>query len=138
MIVNGKHDLVGSRSGQVISTIKVSQSDNIALINLIFDDNVLALTLPKLDNATAVLLKAFLIKKEEVTPIGRGENRNRTVTYVQNVKHIYTIGNWNGEQSVKAVPLPPHLIGTSDADEIIVVASDAASGHTVAVGRITL
>ncbi len=139
IIINGRTDMVGSRSGEVINEITKAQNQTTELISMRSnDDQSFQIDLPNLDASKRYKLRAFLIKTEEVTPIGRGENRNKTVIYVQNVKDIYNIGNWSGQSESRSVPIPPHLIRSSRADQIIILANQDGSGAVSAVGRLKL
>lgn len=138
-IINGSNEMVGSRTSQLLREVERAQKKEIAHISMSFDEEQkLLVDLPALETANAHQLKIFLIKKEEITPIGRGENKDKTITYVQNVMDIYSIRDWDGTQETRKVPLPPHRIRTSKADEIIILANEGEYGAVRAVGRLGL
>ena len=138
MIVNGTQDLVGSRSKQVVQAISQAQTADTKIISVRSDEQAFVIDLPDLGASKAHTLRAFLIRKDVVTPIGRGENRNRTVTYVQNVTDMYMIGSWAGNAETRSVPIPPHRLRTAQADEIIILANEERFGTASAVGRFGL
>lgn len=131
-LINGTHDVVGSRKATLFRAIETAQNNNsVRTIDVTRNGNQLTLTLPDFGASSNHMIRFFMIKKSETTPIGRGENRNETVTYVQNVIDIRNMGTWNGQAETRILDLPNN--GT--ADEAIVLVNQNGYGPTTAVGR---
>lgn len=139
LVINGQKDIVGNVSKKVTNAIIEAQNTTIDLITLEYADNALKVELPTLQNrSNSYTLRVFLIQKVHTTPIGRGENRNKTINYVQNIKDIYDAGNWNGRAATQMIPLPPHRIRKAGADQLIILVKEERSGTVRAVGRVDL
>ena len=139
LVINGQKDFVGTASKKIANAIIAAQETAIDLIALEYADNALRAELPTLQNRSdSYKLRVFLIQKIHTTPIGRGENRNKTINYVQNVKDIYDAGNWNGRATTRMIPLPPHRIREAGADQLIILVKEEKSGTVRAVGRVDL
>jgi hypothetical protein len=76
----------------------------------------------------ATVMVMPIVRRSEVE-IGRGENRGEAVTYINVVRGIYDIGQWNGE--ALRLPVPAKTLGgeAGDAESFVVlVQSKSAQG----------
>lgn len=131
VLINGHIDVVGNNKSGMIKAINVAQGQTIRKIGIVRDGNTLNLDLPDLERKGNNTIRFMMVKKSETTPIGRGENRNETVTYVQNVIGIYNMGTWNGQSETKSFDLP----NNPNANEIVILVNGDRFGAVSAVGK---
>ncbi len=131
MIINGHKGMVGSHTQTILNTIIQEQKKSLGEITIFKNENEITFDLPDMAQEAPYYLRAFFIQSSQITPIGRGENRKKTINYVQNVKSIYEIGQWDGTEKTKSFILltPPNT------DQIIILAKEGTDGAVRAVGR---
>ena len=96
MVINGRHDAVGSRAWQVHDAIE--KADNEVLpVELSYGAGDLEINLP---NITSGSYQITLIEygDNHTQSIPSGENRGRTVRYTNPVTDLIDLGTWDGSQ----------------------------------------
>jgi hypothetical protein len=102
IIVNGLKSCVGSDRAQIEQSIQtatgglaalpvtVSTAERNGLVTITVDENAGTVTPQK---AEVWLLP---VRRSQMVPIDRGENRGRTITYANVVRALNHVGDWNG------------------------------------------
>jgi len=115
MVVDGKHDMVGSRRGSVANALVASMleaGDRIPL-TLRRDSDELIVTLPEsnLDAPLYVWLVRYSGAHE--TKVARGENRGASLVNTHIARHMELLRSWSGEPGEirAALPLPGEEAG---------------------------
>ncbi len=97
IVINGQHEMVGSREGAIKNTInKESLNKAIKPILLSLSGDNLEIKLPETlgNDSYALLLIPHDAKHTQAIP--SGENRGRTVQYTNPVQNIISLGTWDG------------------------------------------
>lgn len=116
MVVNGREQVVGSDKRALEIAIKRQKNrfDGLPVpVTVAADGDILKVMVgsadgEKLLNGKMATLWLVLYDHAHNVPIKRGENRGRTVTYTNVVKHMQPIGMWKGE--AKQLDLPKDKI----------------------------
>lgn len=134
MVVSGHEEFVGSQRGTAYKAIKKAAENPAAEIGLEYDGAVLRVTLPALGEPdSAYDLWLFGTKKEVMQKIPSGENRGRTVTYVNSAVMQLVLPLWDGAGAERSINLPY----TADADGLTVIAQETGYGPVVAAGTLS-
>lgn len=133
MIVNGKHQFVGSNRNDFNAAIrKTKPLQTIKLMKTA--ENVIEVTLPKMreDGHLNYTLTLLGTKATETVTMQRGENRGRKVTYTNAVQYIQPLGSWIGNPDTRIITIPPNL----DIDSLTLLAQAGGYDEIVAAGRL--
>jgi len=110
MVINGRTHAVGSRRALVEEAIEAQRKDKTNPLSMHFEkkNDVLELkvgasAMPE-DQKHATL---WLVRYSKHTPVDikRGENRGKTVTYVNVVREMMPIGMWTGQAVTIDIPM---------------------------------
>ncbi len=117
MVVDGKHDAVGSRRGQVANALVTSMQEADARIpvSLRQDSDELVISLPAAKLAAPLHLWLVRYSGAHETRVARGENRGATLVNTHIARHMELLGSWSGEaKDVRAaLPLPDEQGGVA-------------------------
>ncbi|HPF78117.1 MAG TPA: DUF1223 domain-containing protein, partial [Alphaproteobacteria bacterium] len=133
VIINGRHDIPGSRRGWIKGTIADDLKEiRISKIGLALSDNQLNISLPQIDKGTyQVLLFPFGYNHAEM--IKAGENEGKLLQYTNPVENIIPLGSWNG----KAKSLSYNVKDYTDAHGFAVIVHNfSLTGSIVAASQI--
>lgn len=134
IVINGKHEMVGSRNALIQKTIQTEQNKT-KNIHLTATEDTLEINLPDLgdteqDSVYSLLLLAH--GKTHHQDIPSGENRGRSVTYTHPVTNLVNLGEWNGKAGTLS-----HDIGEMAASGYAILAQkDGITGPITAAGQI--
>jgi hypothetical protein len=110
MVVNGKHDMVGSDRGQVANALVASMREASGRIPMTLrrEADRLVIGLPEHKNAEPLQLWLVRYSGAHETKVARGENRGATLVNTNIARHLELLGSWSGEpREIRApVPLP--------------------------------
>jgi hypothetical protein len=109
MIVNGKKPCIGSDRAQIEKSIQETSGDGGGLpvsVRLAESSGTITISVDASDKTTEQFAEVWVLPvlKEHAVPIGRGENRGRTVTYANVVRGMKRVGEWRGEAARFEVP----------------------------------
>lgn len=115
MVVDGKHDLVGSRRGQVANAMVDSMQEANLRVPVVLQreaDN-LTITLPAAKLRQPLHLWMVRYSGARKTKVARGENRGETLVNTHIARHMELLGSWSGEarEITAALPLPAEMDG---------------------------
>lgn len=134
IVINGQHEMVGSREGAIKKTInKESIKSGIKPISLSLSNNNLEIKLPETpgNDSYALLLMPHGDKHTQAIPIG--ENKGRTVQYMNPVQDIISLGTWDGTGKTM-------LYDVSDIEGargyVLLAHKNGLTGHIIAAGKI--
>ena len=130
MIVNGTHQFVGSHGSKVKAALKKADQSPIQYIEVMTKDpQTLRFTLPDMPE-DAYRLWAFGYQRQLHQKIPRGENKGKSVTYVNPVVSYTNLGAWNGKAAIHEFEKPKE-----DIDGIAVFAQRGGYGEIIAAGK---
>jgi hypothetical protein len=135
MIVNGRKSCVGSDRVQIEKSIQATSEGRRALpvdVSLSEQNGVVAIAIeetPDTANRAAEIWVLPVIRAQTV-PIGRGENRGRTITYANVVRGLTRVGEWRGGSARFEVPLDTAR-GSADGYVVLLQASEGARPGTI-------
>ncbi len=133
MVVNGINMFVGSRADQVKSALIKGKNQGVQPITISSSDDLINFELPaageKWGNDFRLWMYGY--KKETVQEIGSGENRGKTVKYVNAAITYDNLGAWEGGAVSKSVQTPQ-----DDIDGVVIFAQTGGYGRIVAAGKL--
>jgi hypothetical protein len=130
VIVNGKKSCIGSDRKQVDKAIRYATDGHALLpvdVDLKEESGTLTVSVAETDRTVQRVAEVWVlpILREQSVPIGHGENQGKTITYINVVRGLTKVGEWNGGQGSFQVSLDIArsggdgyvvLLQTSDAD----------------------
>lgn len=126
-VIDGRTSVIGSRRGDVEAALaRAASRSGGADVALTREGDSVRVRVGAGDGAARILLVGF--DRERTTPIGRGENRGRTIRQSNVVRSLRAIGSWSG----KAVALTE----AAPAGEDVAVILQAADGSIVGAARL--
>jgi len=112
MVIDGRHDVVGSRRSDVLRTVTGSRDDAPRRIAIDLDRDtaagelVLTFTPRKLDRPLEIWLIGYSGVHE--TKVSRGENRGATLRNTHIARTFDRVGSWDGTGGTIRVQMPIH------------------------------
>jgi hypothetical protein len=112
MVIDGQHDVVGSRRGDVKRAVSASRQDAPRRIPVSLDRDaaagelVIAFTPHRLNRDLDIWLVGYSGIHE--TKVSRGENRGATLRNTHIARTMHSLGTWDGAGGTLRVPVPAH------------------------------
>jgi hypothetical protein len=112
MVIDGRHDVVGSHRREVMRTVSDSRADAPDRIRVGLGHDaaagelVLTFTQQRLDRPLEIWLVGYSGVHE--TRVSRGENRGATLRNTHIARTLDHVGAWDGAGGAMRVPLPTH------------------------------
>lgn len=133
IIVNGRHEMVGSRNADIRRAIAGDLKKNVVQpITLNLSDNILEMTLPDINEGVYTLL-LMAHGGEYHQEIPSGENRGKAVSYTNPIQEIISLGTWDG----KAKTLTHDISGLNEAKGyVVLVQKDGVTGPILAAAQV--
>ncbi|NQZ77488.1 MAG: DUF1223 domain-containing protein [Ekhidna sp.] len=137
MIVNGKHEFVGSNRQELGRALRV---ESLIPYNLFLNVSIDTKTAEKIifkvssEEAVDLLLNVTIVEKKLSQDVKRGENRGRTLSH-DNVVRAFDSRSFNGQENIFALGIPEDLKG--DDASLIVYAQTSSNWHIVGAERIS-
>lgn len=105
MVVNGRHEFVGSNRTEALRSLQSGTVQEIILQHS--DGQTLTATLPALTQGPNLQTLWLISYRTSTTQaITSGENGGRTVTYTNSVDTLDQVGTWNGQAQTLSFPRP--------------------------------
>lgn len=104
IVVNGRHDAVGSDRRQVTAAIAATAGPSVP-IALAVENGALSIGIGTGSGAGKLWLVTFDPRHE--TAVTRGENAGRTLVDINIVRSLDAVGAWDGSPITLSRPLPP-------------------------------
>jgi hypothetical protein len=143
-VVNGVVHALGSDKEAIEQAIAKTRSRGpLTLpVKLTVADGKIAVHVPAADGAhKSGEVWLFPVTNKAQVKIGRGENRGRTLTYVNVVRRWVKLGDWNGQAEDFSVPfakLPDRDFSLADVDHVaVIVQSGSAAKPGLMLGAAT-
>lgn len=134
MVVNGRAEFVGSN--RMLASLETARAENqtfpIAITRA--TPGTLEIALPKLEGTPALTLWLATFATAHTEHMSSGENRGRTVTYVNAVRTLSDAGSWSGRAEIRSLPLPRPPEGAAEPDGYAVLAQTGKAGPILAAG----
>ncbi|MEP6355198.1 MAG: DUF1223 domain-containing protein [Hyphomicrobiales bacterium] len=125
VVVNGYDHAVGSNASE-INTLLSSGSLPVDVDIKSAGESVI-IKVDGLSSYSAATIWVALLKKEGTVAIGRGENRNRKITYTNIVREMRPLGEWNGDPM--AVKLSKSDLMKGEVDSFAILLQTKHKGH---------
>lgn len=127
IVVDGSTGMVGSYRDDVDRAIVKARTNGttIADVHVVTKDGKASIDVGVGQGTARVLLVGF--DREHVTPIGRGENRGRTMAEANIVRSFRSVAEWSGA--------PIHLDEQLPEGELVAVILEAPDGRIVGASR---
>jgi len=112
MVIDGRHDVVGSRRREVMHTVQASRDDAPSRIRIglgheaAAGELILTFAAQPLDRPLEIWLVGYSGVHE--TKVARGENRGATLRNTHVARTLDRLGSWDGTARTLRVPLPAH------------------------------
>ena len=142
MVVNGRHDVIGTHREEIVDLIRseIEKAKSLVGIELALDGKVLTIVVADAPSLLAgldaeVWLAPFHLDVKSVT-IGAGENRGRTVDYAHVTEGLTRLGAYRGVRIAFDHPLEPLLEGGIGGCAVFV--QEAANGPIIAAAQMEL
>jgi hypothetical protein len=127
MVVDGTADVVGSEREAVLAAIRAARPLAVAPVTIAGDRKSITVGAGAAPADARVYLARYAL--ERTTPIGGGENANRTATDFNGVEALFTLGTWDGTARSFAIEPP-------SAGEGIAILVQAPDGTMLGAARI--
>lgn len=138
IVINGKHEMVGSSAGRINSALKTEiASSTVKPINLKLENkNTLEITLPNLqglERGSDYTLLLLAHNSDHTQKIPSGENTGRTVEYTNPVEEITSLGKWDGSPKTftSDISVLPNATGY-----VVLAQKNSATGKIRAAGKL--
>jgi len=133
IVINGTTELVGSDRVRVAEKITLKPDKISRILIDKSTDNGLLITLPALNTPNkGLVLWMFGYQNLLTQKIRSGENRGRTIAYVNAVQSLKNIGIWHGTSKVLEIQRP-----TPTSSGYVVLAQNQNNGIIVAAGKLS-
>lgn len=134
LVINGQQDVVGYELEQVDAAIKkTSQKSAVIGLEITRDEDSGDFTfhLPQLRHEREIELQMVILRTPQELKITQGINRGQTMQYVNIVRSIERMADWDGKpfKSVFAADLK------ADDSGLIIIAQDLQTGEIVAAAQ---
>jgi len=131
MVVNGQIEFVGSNRTEATRAIA---STTVQPIQLTLSNDTLTATLPALSGGPSLqTLWLMRTHADHTQAIKSGENRGKTITYVNSVETLEQLGTWSGTAQTLSFPMPK---GDAENPSYVLIAQPQGFGAITAAGRI--
>ncbi len=138
-VVNGSVEFVGSDRKSMVEAIASPRQAVLSIAIQRADGDVLVVTLPGIENAErpmTVWLAGF--QRQYTQKMRAGENRGRTVLYVNPVLTMDQVGVWDGQAKTMelAIPLAALEAINGEGGGVAVLAQQGVYGPIMAAGKV--
>lgn len=135
MIVNGRHEMVGSRGAKINDAIAYDLKNNpLKPITLKIENNTLNITLPETPGNDSYALLLVIHGASHTQDIAKGENRGRVVHYTNPVKNITSLGTWDGTGKTMQTDIS---VFNNVRGYVVLAQKNGVTGHIIAAGKVT-
>jgi hypothetical protein len=123
VVINGVRQAIGSDQYEIARTVAASDVKRLAPISVSLKRNGDTVEI-EISPGSGMKSPVFVlaVARETAVAIGRGENRGRTITYVNAVRSWRRLGEWDGKLMLASVPLSEIRAVGADAIAILVQA----------------
>ena len=149
MVVNGQVEFVGSNRSKAVREVdKAAKAGATRALKPIAVTRpgpaTLTVLLPQLDPAQLApgappqTLWLLTYRNQHTQSMRSGENRGRTVAYVNPVSALTALDTWDGQAATRTYPLPPELANTPETDGYVILAQSPPTGPITAAGKVSI
>lgn len=132
MVVNGDDEFVGSRKSEASAAInRAIRQNKVKAVKISGDTREVSVKLPQTANGTYGVW-VYGYQDSLTQDIPSGENRGRSVTYVNAAQHEVFAGDWDGTAKTLEIELPDSDV----IDGIVVIAQQDKYGPVAAAGKL--
>lgn len=131
IVVNGRHELVGSQGAKIENIIQKEQGA-VKSVGLKKKNSDLEITLPKVETGR-YFLSLLSYGEDHTQAIPSGENRGKTVSYTNPVQKIESLGSWNGDAKMLTYDISKY----GNVRGVVILAQNTNNvGEVIAAGKI--
>lgn len=135
MVVNGRVEFVGSRRSTALNEVERAQGV-LKAIALTRHGDALIAQLPQLPTNQLQTLWLVAYGDAYTQAMKSGENRGRSVAYVNPVVAMESLGVWHGQAETRTIALIPALQNDPDMGGYVIIAQSEATGSVAAAGKV--
>ncbi len=125
LVINGTRDVVGSRRDAIEHAL--SGSRFAVKVDLTYEEGVLDISIAGIPGSRESMVYLVTFKEREDVLIERGENRGKTITYVQVVTSRQLIGMWDPGYG-SHLKLPVSELFRDDSDGVAILVQEQNDG----------
>ena len=138
MVIDGQAHVAGHKRAEVeglIAAARAQQRDDLALLFAENGDGEMTVSIPASEFRGEAEVMMALYDDAHSTPIRRGENAGRTLTYSNVVRELVPIGTYRGEAIELKLPM---AAGNDERDGCAVLVQEAGLGAILGAAKISL
>ena len=127
VVVNGVKPIVGSDRAKIESLIGKWVNNGTLPVSVGVREATSTLTVeigPAADTLSSGEVWLLPVARSREVAIGRGENRGRTITYVNVVRGMVKLGDWSGQPARFEVPMKKARLGDAETYVVLVQTAD--------------
>lgn len=133
MIVNGRTEFVGSHGNKLIKALKNARP--IKSLKIARDNAVINIKIPTMPNQKSKCrIWLFATQSDHTQSIPSGENKGKSVHYVDAVLYEESLGDWDGQGKIITAQIPK----IDNIDAITILIQQNGFGPILAAGKIQL
>jgi hypothetical protein len=134
VVVNGVAQALGSDRGEIDKAVEQSRQSATALsipVQVSIANDRITVAVPGGNGGGAADVWLCPLSRSVTVPVGRGENRGRTLTYTNVVRRWVKLGTWSGKSETFTVPVDAIRLTGIDAVAVMVQGGSADKPGTV-------
>ena len=136
MVVDGRHDAVGSREGEVRDAIAKARRVPMAVRPQFETGDHPRVVVPRANGAGEASVYLAFYDDKHVTDVGAGENAGRTLTNYNVVRRFERLGSWDGARTSFDVDLSRAL--KNGRDHCVVIVQKGRTGPILGAAELAL
>jgi hypothetical protein len=135
MIINGRHQVVGSRKEEVLALVeRARREQDLATVTLSGDRRHLNVSIEGGAPIGRAVVRVIWYASEEIVYIRNGDNRGKSLRYTNVVRGSKVMGQWEGNKVSLPIDLGP--ISASGADCVAVIVQDGEFGPILGAAKL--
>jgi hypothetical protein len=134
VVVNGVAQALGSDRGEIDKAVEQNRQSATALsipVQVSIANDRITVAVPGGNGGGAADVWLCPLSRSVTVPVGRGENRGRTLTYTNVVRRWVKLGTWSGKSETFTVPVDAIRLTGIDAVAVMVQGGSADKPGTV-------
>ncbi|MCH8201529.1 MAG: DUF1223 domain-containing protein [Proteobacteria bacterium] len=137
MIINGRHQVIGSRKKDVLALVERARAEqDLARVSLSGDRTHLEVLIEGEAPRGKAVVRVIWYKSEEIVYIRNGDNRGKSLRYSNVVRGSDIMGQWDGNKVILPIDLGPII--ASGADCVAIIVQDGEYGPILGAAKLAL
>lgn len=137
MIINGRHQVIGSRKKDVLALVERARAEqDLARVSLSGDRTHLEVLIEGEAPRGKAVVRVIWYKSEEIVYVRNGDNRGKSLRYSNVVRGSDIMGQWDGNKVILPIDLGPII--ASGADCVAIIVQDGEYGPILGAAKLAL